>query len=171
MSTPPECEYAKVNGFERYRVYSNGEVWSEIGTLKRLKPYSNGKGYYCVRLAQNKSNRQYLVSRLMADAFLPVSDEELARKPEVDHRDTIRSNNQLSNLRRVSKLQNSCGINKKKFGNISPFIAGGFRYYIAQAKINGVPSARTFKKLEDAEEYLHELYNVALSFELTDSFD
>jgi hypothetical protein len=55
-----------------------------------------------VWLCKDGVMKGYLVSRLVAEAFIPNPDN----KPEVNHKDTVKSNNRWANLEWVDRLRN-----------------------------------------------------------------
>jgi hypothetical protein len=59
-----------------------------------LKPYFNNKGYATVTLQIHKKADRRLISRMVAEAFLPNPDN----LPCVNHKDQNPSNNHVSNL-------------------------------------------------------------------------
>jgi hypothetical protein len=115
ISTPGE-EWRDAPGFEGYCMVSNKGramscgifVNSSFGTtrwkqpkLQIMKPASNG--YCSVTISVGGKNNHALIHRLVAKAFIPNPDN----KPEIDHIDTIRSNNEASNLRWCTKSENN----------------------------------------------------------------
>lgn len=73
------------------------------GSFKNLKTTPNNWGYYTIGLWKNGVVKQYRISRLIAEAFIPNPDN----KPYVDHIDTDKSNNCVNNLRWVTPSENS----------------------------------------------------------------
>ena len=73
------------------------------GNVKSLKATKNNYGYYTIGLWKNHKVKQFRISRLIAEAFIP----NLENKPYVDHIDTDKSNNKVDNLRWVSPSENS----------------------------------------------------------------
>jgi hypothetical protein len=59
-----------------------------------LKQQRNNKGYYTVMLQVHKKYDMRLVSRLVAEAFIPNPDN----LPVVNHKDQVPTNNVVSNL-------------------------------------------------------------------------
>lgn len=98
----------------RYSVSSFGNVranWSDVPQRNKdvrvriektviLRPYLHTTGYWRINLG--RKNRHY-VHRLIAKAFI----ENLSDKPQVDHIDGDRKNNQITNLRWVSAKENT----------------------------------------------------------------
>lgn len=87
-----------IEDFPNYAVSNLGRV-ANIKRKNILKNCNNGNGYYYVSLG--KYNNQY-VHRLVAIAFIPNVDN----KPEIDHINTIRTDNRVENLRWVTKSEN-----------------------------------------------------------------
>tara|TARA_R110000868_G_scaffold294_3_gene2413 strand:- start:1418 stop:1882 length:465 start_codon:yes stop_codon:yes gene_type:complete len=89
-----------IGGFENYKIYEDGKIINKFG--KELKPYKNPDGYYQFILCKNGKRKCCRLNRLLALSFIN-NPENL---PEVDHIDRNRSNNDLSNLQWVTKLEN-----------------------------------------------------------------
>lgn len=70
---------------------------------KPRKPYLTPKGYLSATLSKNKKGKNYLVHRLVAEAFIANPNES----PFVDHINTIRDDNRVENLRWCSYKENS----------------------------------------------------------------
>lgn len=68
-----------------------------------LKPIPNTNGYIRVGLCKNGIRKNKYVHRLVAEAFIP-NPEKL---PEVNHKDEIKTNNELSNLEWCTSEYNS----------------------------------------------------------------
>lgn len=79
-----------------YQVSYLGRVRSlKFGKVIVLRPVKDGKGYLRVGLwKENKVNR-FSVHRLVAQAFIPNSDEN---KTQINHIDECKQNNRVSNL-------------------------------------------------------------------------
>lgn len=91
---------------ETYQVSSFGRVKRlyKSGNMKILKPYfnKNGKGYLVVNLSKSGKTKWFLVSRLVAQAFL----SNVENKPEVNHIDGHTFNNYVLNLEWVTHAEN-----------------------------------------------------------------
>ena len=95
-----------VVGYEGLYEVSNLGCFRKIsnnGEKVSLKSTKNSCGYYTIRLRKNKKAKQYRISRLIAEAFIPNPEN----KPYVDHIDTNKENNRADNLRWVSPSENS----------------------------------------------------------------
>jgi hypothetical protein len=95
-----------------------GEVWKDIGNCdgfrisnigrvmengKILLPVLDKHGYRIVSIRRNGKTRRYeRVHRLVATAFIANPNN----KPEVDHINTIKTDNRVSNLRWVTHYEN-----------------------------------------------------------------
>lgn len=103
-----------VRGYEdRYMVSNDGRVKSldiyvNSGVGKRLskgriKPQrKNNRGYVCVGLCKDNYTHTHLVHRLVAEAFIPNTDN----KPQVNHIDGDLNNNRADNLEWVTDNEN-----------------------------------------------------------------
>ena len=90
----PEEKY--IPGYEGRYVVGNLGYVRKVGSDKRNYGTINDRGYKQVSItANNGERRTMLVSRLVADAFIPNPDG----RTQVDHINTDRSNNRVDNLR------------------------------------------------------------------------
>lgn len=80
--------------------YSRNPYNNPTGRIKKLKLRHDTNGYVSVTLS---GQRSYRVHRLVAEAFLPNPEN----KPEVNHIDGNKQNNNVSNLEWVSKSENA----------------------------------------------------------------
>jgi hypothetical protein len=69
---------------------------------KILKPSKWSTGYMQVSLSMNWVSKNYTIHRLFATAFIP----NLENKPQVNHKDSNRSNNWINNLEWVTPSEN-----------------------------------------------------------------
>ena len=97
-----EHQSVDIEGYENYRIFKDGRVWSKIGKGKFLK-HDIRKGYLSVTL----SNKHKSVHRLIAEHYIPNPEN----KEEVDHMNRIKHDNRIENLRWVTKSENQ--INRK----------------------------------------------------------
>ena len=95
-----------VAGYEGlYQVSNMGRVKSFVKNKagRILKGGGNMDGYKIVFFGSGKDKKGFLVSRLVAQAFIPNPEN----KPCVDHINTVRDDNRVENLRWVTKKENS----------------------------------------------------------------
>jgi len=91
-----------INGFENYEIDREGNVWNK--KYKRfLKPQLDKDGYLGLILSKDGKPKYLRVHRLIALQFIENPDN----LPLVDHIDRDKSNNDLDNLRWVTKSQNN----------------------------------------------------------------
>ena len=82
-----------ITGYEGlYAITEDGKVWSYRKNIF-LKPYL-ARGYFKVRLYKVENNKQFLIHRLVAEAFLP-NPQNL---PQINHKDENKLNNCADNL-------------------------------------------------------------------------
>ena len=97
--------WKKVKGYQGlYEVSDRGRVRSlkrSTTSGKTLRPCVSG-GYGVVDLSKNGNSRTYLVHRLVASNFLGFP-----KGKQVNHKDGVKSNNNLSNLEWVSVKENN----------------------------------------------------------------
>lgn len=106
-----------------YSVSNTGRVIN-YQTGKELKPAVNHKGYLIVQLCLNGHRKNKRIHRLVAEAFIPNTEDF----PEVDHIDNDVKNNRVDNLRWVT---GSCNTRNREVCRC------------ATSKYNGVQKTKT----------------------------
>ena len=84
-----------------YAVTEDGRVWSYRNN-KWLKPLDS-RGYVHVQLSKNGNRVNYLVHRLVAEAYLPNPNN----LPHVNHKDEKKLNNSVDNLEWCTEAYNN----------------------------------------------------------------
>lgn len=97
-----------VKGYERkYEISNFGNIkalnFQGHGFEKLKKPTLNKEGYFCIMLWKDSKPKLFKIHRLVAEAFIP----NIENKPQVDHINTIRTDNRVDNLRWVTNFENS----------------------------------------------------------------
>lgn len=91
----------KIPDFPRYEVTTEGDVFNQSGL--KLKPEKTRNGYLRVSLSNEKiKHKRMSVHRLVAEAFIPNP----SNLPQVDHKNEIKTDNHVSNLRWSTPLGN-----------------------------------------------------------------
>lgn len=121
-------EYKNIAGYDDYYiVYNNGIIKSLDRYVCRksknnksnkhfikgrvLKHIINNKGYHLVNLYKDGVGKHYLVSRLVASAFIPNPNNY----PEVDHINENKNDNSVNNLRWCTRqFNNTRGIQSRE---------------------------------------------------------
>ena len=106
-----KVEWKPIKGYEgMYEISNNGKVrslsrWDNKGKRVRgrmMKIYIGTHGYQIVDLCKNGKRKHYQLHRLMAETFIPNTDN----KPCIDHINTIKTDNRIKNLRWVTRSEN-----------------------------------------------------------------
>ena len=92
-----------------YSINENGEVRNDK-TGRILKNYISNRGYFYTSLNNNNKQKAFTIHRLLAKYFKDDYSEEL----DVDHIDRNRLNNNLENLRMVTRQENLCNVSSHK---------------------------------------------------------
>jgi hypothetical protein len=94
-------EWRIVNDYPNYSVSNLGNM-KNILTNKMMKPTVKG-GYYHITLTNDTNKKSFKVHRLVAFAFI----ENHENKPEVNHIDKNKLNNNISNLNWMTRKENN----------------------------------------------------------------
>ncbi len=138
--------------YPNYVIYSDGRVYS----LKRnrfMSPWLNSNGYYKVNLWKSGKPKSCRVHRLVASAFIPNPHN----KPQVDHKDRNRLNNNIDNLRWETSSVNNRNQSLSK-ANTSGYQGVSLHknrntWCARWCDQNGKLRSKSFKKIEDAIAY------------------
>lgn len=100
-----------IKNYSCYEISDKGRVISNTGRHPRLlKQQDNGKGYYFVDLWNEDGHKQVTVHRLVAEHFV----DKIKGKDFIDHIDGNSKNNIYTNLRWVTKKENTNNENTKQ---------------------------------------------------------
>lgn len=103
-------DFVQVKGFINYLIANDGRVYSK-SFKKLMKHHMNADGYKTIQLCENKVKKDYLVHRLVAMHFIKNDDPD--NKITVNHKDKIRTNNNVSNLEWMTHSENNLHKNQK----------------------------------------------------------
>lgn len=150
-------EWKDISGYEGlYQISNLGRVKNNKNRI--LLNFQDKDGYYRIKLSKNNITKGFLIHRLIAIAFIDNSNN----LPCIDHIDRNTSNNNLSNLRWSSYLDNNLNRNittkinsnsKHKNIYITPF--NSYRVIIRRNKI--IIYDKSFEFIEDAINYRDEI--------------
>ena len=118
MFTEKELDSEKwkdIDGYDgMYQVSDLGRVRSRYsGEWRVLRGGKNSKGYLSVGLCKDSKQKSILVHRIVANAFIPNSDET---KTIINHKNEIKTDNRASNLEWCTVSYNNTynGLRKKQ---------------------------------------------------------
>ena len=100
---------ASLRDYPGYVIYNTGKVYSEK-TNKFLKPTKSKWGYSIVHLSLNNKGRSKYIHRLVGECFIGPRPSDL----DTDHIDRNKDNNNVTNLRYISKTRNNLNRNTLK---------------------------------------------------------
>lgn len=96
----PGIEWSRVTDFPNYEISNYGDVRNEKETI--LRAHVTPKGYLRIQLVNKEGSRNFMVHRLVANAFVVPSPG----RTEVNHKDGVKSNNVVGNLEWVTPSEN-----------------------------------------------------------------
>ena len=92
-----------IKGYEDYGITTDGKVISyKYKNPRVMKSWFQKSGYENIGLSKNGVKKNFLVHRLVAQAFVPNPDN----LPEVNHKDLDRQNNHANNLSWCDRREN-----------------------------------------------------------------
>ena len=95
-------EFEFIKGYENlYKINKQGKIFSCIYQKEMIQMTTND-GYKYVHLSKFKKRSKGFIHRLLALQYIPNPEN----KPEIDHIDRNKQNNNIENLRWVSRLEN-----------------------------------------------------------------
>ena len=141
--------YANITGFSNYQVSTFGNV-KNVKTERILKGNINSHGYLLVGLRDEGETSRKSIHRLVSNAFL----ENPENKKNVDHIDHDRKNNNISNLRWATNIENSQNKSiqsNNKSGVVGVSFHKNNKKWAAHIRLNGVLiHLGSFSNKEDA---------------------
>lgn len=155
-------DFVDVTGYEGlYKINKEGDIWSCY--YKRLLKINMCKGYKRIQLSKNNTRNDYFIHRLIAINFIPNPDN----LPFIDHRNRIKTDNRIENLRWVTKCENCQNVTKNKnntsgYKNICIKINNKYENWCIEIKYNNNTYQKKFSKtkytLEEVVDFRNQKY-------------
>ena len=149
----------------KYQVSNTGKVrstnYNNTGKIQELKLKLNKYGYYEVKLSKNNIAKDYMVSRLVAEAFIP----NLSLKPKVIHINNCKDNS-VQNLKWAyeSEVMHNQYNNKHRKGKSSNTVITyknkNYKRYIDIAKDLGINRRTFYKRIYELNWSLYEALEI-----------
>lgn len=93
----------EISGFPGYFSNKEGDIFGpKYGISKPMAQQKDKKGYLTIRLRINNEYKYQKVHRLIGNTFI----ENIDNKPEINHKDGNKTNNNVSNLEWVTSHEN-----------------------------------------------------------------
>jgi len=128
----------EIEGYENYRIFRDGRVFSKKSN-KFLKPNNNGRGYVYVQLFKGTSERKMKnIHRLVAEHYITNP----GNLKEVDHKNRIRDDNRVENLRWVTSSENAYNKGLTKNNKL------GFKWISQQLMFNKYNNYKLSRKID-----------------------
>ena len=115
-------EWKQLKESSNYLVSNTGKIkslnYKRLGIEKELKQTINDRGYPCVFISKNGKYKKILIHQAVAKAFIPNPEN----KPQVNHIDGDKTNNNVNNLEWCTASENikqayKNGLRGKQVGN------------------------------------------------------
>lgn len=98
--------WKNIEGYPNYMVSNMGRVkslnYNRTGEEKIMKGIKNNRGYLYVQLYKEGKQKNYLIHRLVASAFIPNP----GNLSEINHINEDKTNNQFTNLEWCNRIYN-----------------------------------------------------------------
>lgn len=152
---PFEEKWAYIFGTnDSYIIVSNGDVYSSVTNMgktnrwHKLEPRPNKTGYHRVTLRINGERKEKFVHRLVLETFCPI---ENMKNYDCAHLDDNKDNNNLNNLRWMTRFENNHWNDKIERG------ASKRRIPVFQYDLDGnyITSFEGLRRAEDATGFDH----------------
>lgn len=152
-----DYQVSNMGNVRSLRFNNNGPDKKGSG-VRNLKLILNSVGYYVVSLYKNKILSRHFVHRLVAETFIPNPQN----KPCIDHIDTEKTNNAVSNLRwcTIKENINNPISSKRRLAKCREQLCGKFgKYSLKHRRIiqysKDMKIVRVWEAMSDACRELH----------------
>lgn len=149
--------FGRIKSLERLKKLPGKNQGFKIKEEQILKNRVNKSGYVVASLCKNGKVKVHLVHRLVLIAFVPNP----LKKKCVNHIDSNRSNNMISNLEWVTHSENSK--HAYEYGFKEPIAIKGVRHYRSTFSIEDIHAIRSMIRSKKSVVYIASVFNVTES--------
>ncbi len=149
----------------KYQVSNTGKIrstnYNNTGKTKELKLKLNKYGYYEVKLSKNNVAKDYMVSRVVAETFIPNPNF----KPKVIHKKDVKDNS-IQNLKWAYESEamhnqyNNSHRRGKSSNTIITYNNKNYKRYINIAKDLGINRRTFYKRIYELNWSLYEALEI-----------
>lgn len=146
--------WKSIEGYPKYEISSIGLIKSKYKNKFLSNKSYTGRYVMCWLSNETNSKKMFLVHRLVAKAFIPNPEN----KPEVNHKNGIKTDNRVENLEWVTRSENEkhAIINGKTYPR-------GDNHYRSILKDSDVIKIRSFLKTGLTQSYIANQFGVTQS--------
>lgn len=150
-----------IDEFDNYEINKRGEIRNKT-TGRTKKPTLATNGYYYVTLYKNNKGKTLIVHRVLASAFIPNPNN----LPTVNHKDGVKTNNELSNLEWTTYGENNKHAYDNGLKKVTPKMmnhAKNLHKALAESNPYGVNRNPVIAKFGGVEIHYHSVEHAAES--------
>ena len=142
----------EIQDYPNYLIYDDGRVYNKKYN-RFIKPTIVGKGYLQLALFKNGERKMFRINRLVSLHYIPNPEN----KPEVNHIDGDKTNNNIKNLEWMTRMENANAFQPIRQDNTSGvkniYYHKQWHGWVYIKTINKIRHTKYFKTFEEAVEY------------------
>jgi hypothetical protein len=146
-------EFTVIKSLPNFEISINGII-RNITNKKIKSQYIGSTGYYMISVSKNNKSKPYRVHRLLAENYIPNN----FNKPQINHKDGDKLNNDLANLEWVTNRENNT--HALKIGLINN---SGEKNGMAKLKNEDIPKIRELLNSGMSQYKIAKIFNISRS--------